>query len=643
MRRSAALVTALSFVVVAFFAVSRARSNHGSAQGADATVAATAPPGPAHRYVVGSELTYALGYESDGTMDVGGEGTARLSSRFRARLVRTVVADAEHGHHLVLYRFLDAEVIVAVNESNAGAAASEVARALAEGVLADEAPDGHVVSMRAPPAASSLSLSFARTLLAALQVTLPERPGPTWNARETDTNGDTIATYAIVGDRAPANGALAVKKTKRAASATTSTEQGEWAALTRGESRTTGATEIDFDLERGSTKELASEQTVESLLGSLQIATTKTKLDMDRTAERTLDAPALAALVASIAALQAADAAPLNARSTVDLEATKTKASKHWLGTSTLPELVAALRASEGRAQDARHFDLFLKLHALTYLHPDACAHVARLLAPLDPTGSSFQVTLAALGATGSKEAQAALVAQLRAPATSGEAKKHIIAALGMLAFPDEGAEAALRAIRDESTTKELAATAALSLGIMAKSLRERSPKRANAIVDEALGGALADEKDESRLLLDLSVLGNTASPRIQHDVLRWSHATSTPVRGQAAFALRLVRTEEAEARLLELLAGDEDSALRSRIATALSYREASARGFAVQRARVSADPDPGVRAALLRNLHAMRELFPEAIAVLEERRRADPDAKVRQIADGLLGSTVRE
>ena len=643
MRRSAALVTALSFVLLALFAASRARSNHGPAQGADATVAATAAPGPAHRYVVGRELTYALGYESDGTMDVGGEGTARLSSRFRARLVRTVVADAEHGHHLVLYRFLDAEVIVAVNESNAGAAASDVARSLAEGVLADEAPDGHVVSMRAPPAASSLSLSFARTLLAALQVTLPERSGPTWNARETDTNGETIATYAIVGDRAPANGALAVKKTKRPATATTSTEQGEWAALTRGESRTTGATEIDFDLERGATKELASEQTVESLLGALQIATTKTKLDVERTAERTLDAPALTALLGSIAALRAADPAPLNARSTVDVEATKIKASKHWLGTSTLPELVAALRASEGRAQDARHFDLFLKLHALTYLHPDECAHVARLLAPLDPKGSSFQVLLAALGATGSKEAQAALVAQLRAPATSGEAKKHVIAALGMIAFPDEVAEAALRSIRDESTTKELAATAALSLGIMAKSLADRSPKRANAIVDEALGGALADEKDESRLLLDLSILGNTASPRIQHDVLRWSHATSTSVRGQAAFALRLVRTEQAEARLLEVLAGDEDPALRSRIAAALSYRDASARGFEVQRARVSADPDPGVRAALLRNLHAMREVFPDALAVLEERRRADPDAKVRQIADGLLGSTVRE
>ena len=643
MRRSAALVTALVFVLLALFAASRARSNHEAAQGADASVAATAAPAAAHRYVVGSELTYALAYESDGTMDVGGEGTARLSSRFRARLVRTVVADAENGHHLVLYRFLDAEVIVAVNESNAAAAASEVARSLAEGVLADEASDGHVVSMRASPAASSLSLSFARTLLSALQVTLPERPLPTWNARETDTNGDYIATYAIVGDRAPANVALAMKKTKRSALATAHTEQGEWAALTRGESRTTGATEIDFDLERGATKELASEQTVESLLGALQIATTKTKLDAERTAERTLDAPALAALLASIAALRAADAAPLSARSTVDLEATKTKASKQWLGTSTLPELVAALRASEGRAQDARHFDLFLKIHALTYLHPDECARVARLLAPLDPKGSSFQVLLAALGATGSKEAQAALVAQLRAPATSGEVKKHVIAALGMVTFPDEDAEAALRSIRDESTTKELAGTAALSLGIMAKSLRERSPKRANAIVDEALAGALADERDESRLLLDLSILGNTASPRIQHDVLRWSHATSTSVRGQAAFALRLVRTEEAEARLLEIVAGDEDPALRSRIAVALSYRDASARGFAVQRVRVSADPDPGVRAALLRNLHAMRDVFPDALAVLEERRRADPDAKVRQIADELLGTTARE
>jgi hypothetical protein len=61
------------------------------------------------------------------------------------------------------------------------------------------------------------------------------------------------------------------------------------------------------------------------------------------------------------------------------------------------------------------------------------------------------------------------------------------------------------------------------------------------------------------------------------------------------------------------------------------------------QRVRASADPDPGVRAALLGNLYAMREVHPEVIAVLEERRRADVDPKVRQIADSLLGSAARE
>ena len=517
MRRRAALAAALLLVTVGAFAALRVRGSTGAgasageagAPSADGVVA-DASPDAAHRYVLGSELTYTLAYESDGTMDLAAEGAARLSSRFHARLVRTVVADADRGNHLVLYRFLDADVLVAINESNAAGAASEVATSLAEGVVAEESPDGHVVSLRTSPAASALALSFARTLLGALQVTLPARLAPTWNARETDTNGDYIATYAIVGDRAPANGALALKKTKRASRSSTSTstsaEQGEWAALTRGESRTIGATEIDFDLQRGAMKELASEQTVESMLGALQVATTKTKLDAERTGERMLDAPALVALLASIAALRAAEPAPLNARSAVDLEATKTNASKHWLGTSTLPELVTALHASDGRAQDDRHFDLFLKLHAYTYLHPEECARVARLLAPLDPSRSSFQVLLAALGATGSREAQAALVTSLRAPATSVEAKKHVIATLGMLAVPGDDAEAALRSVRDESATTELAGTAALSLAIMAKSLAARSPKRANAIVDEALARAVADEHDEARLLLDLAV-----------------------------------------------------------------------------------------------------------------------------------------
>jgi hypothetical protein len=645
MRRRAGLVTALLFVLVAAFAVRHAREP-GERLAADGG-AATGEPAPrraVHRYAPGTELTYTLGYESDGTMDVGGGGgEARLSSRLRARLVRTVVAEAESGHHLVLYRFLDADVILAVNESNAASAASEVARSLAEGVLADEAPDGRVVSMRASSTASNLALSFARTLLAGLQVTLPERWSPAWNARETDPNGDYLASYVVVAEPSPAQGVLALKKTQRAARSVAAPERGDWAAVTRGEARTTGATEIDFDLERGTTKELASEQSIESMLGTLQVATTRTKLDAERTGERTLDAPALAALLASIAGLRAAEAAPLSARSSIDQEATKLQASRHWLGRATLQDLVLALRASEGRAQDDRHFDLFLKLHALTYLHPDECTRVARLLPGLEPNGSSFQVVLAALGATGSNEAQASLVASLRAPGTSNDAKKQLIATLGMLVFPSDDAQAALRTLRDRSPIPELADTAALSLGIMARSLASRSPARADAIVDDALARALADENDEPRLRLDLSIVGNTASPRIEHDVLRWSRSASAPVRQQAAFALRFVRTDAAEARLLELLAGDADPALRSRVASALSYRDASAHGLDVQRALASADPDPGVRAALLGNLYAMREVHPEVIAVLEERRRADADPKVRQVADALLGSAAPE
>jgi hypothetical protein len=645
MRRRAALVTALLFVLVAAFAVQRARERgDGVTPHAGEVTGEPVPRRAVHRYALGSELTYTLAYESDGTMDVGGGGgEARLSSRLRARLVRTVVAEAESGHHLVLYRFLDADVILAVNESNAASAASDVASALAEGVLADEAPDGRVVSMRASSTASSLALSFARTLLSGLQVTLPERWSPAWNARESDTNGDYLASYAVVAEPSPAKGVLALKKTQRAARSAATPEHGDWAGVTRGEARTTGATEIDFDLERGATKELASEQSIESMLGTLRVATTRTKLDAERTGERTLDAPALATLLASIAALRASEPAPLSTRSSIDGEATKLQASRHWLGRATLPDLVLALRASEGRTQDDRHFDLFLKLHALTYLRPDECARVARLLPGLDPSRSSFQVVLAALGATGSNEAQASLVALLRAPETSSDAKKQLIATLGMLTLPGDDAQAALRTVRDHSPVPELADTAALSLGIMARSLASRSPARANAIVEDALTRARADENDEPRLRLDLSILGNTASPRIEHDVLGWSRSASAPIRQQAAFALRFVRSDAAEARLLELLAGDDDPALRSRVASALSYRDASAHGLDVQRARASADSDPGVRATLLGNLYAMREVHPEVIAVLEERRRADADPKVRQIADTLLGSAVRD
>lgn len=217
------------------------------------------------------------------------------------------------------------------------------------------------------------------------------------------------------------------------------------------------------------------------------------------------------------------------------------------------------------------------------------------------------------------------------------DAQLAIIPSLGMLSHPLPETEDAVRGLRDSASREDVRQTASLALGIMARSVASTSPDRATRIVDDALARLARAEGSEPAQLFELTVLGNTGSPRIANDVLRLSRSASSPVRAQAAFALRFVPTLAAEARLLEQLTLDDDVYVRARAATALSYRERTDTSARVQRTRAIEEPDAAVRAELVRTLFAMRATDLDALAVVLDRRSHDPEESVRAVAAAFL------
>ena len=321
----------------------------------------------AHRYDAGHEATYAVSYSSDGTVSGAGDesaGASSLASSVRGRLVRTVMGPASlEGHALVLFRFVDTAVTVSIDESPHPVEAARVESALTRGFLAEVAPSGAIVALRLDPDATPLARSFARTLAASTQVTLPAAPLARWQAREVDTKGPHAASYALVADARPPGDRLAIRRTTLPLDARG--EQGDpLAALLRGETVTSGVAEIDFDVAGGELVEIASDETSDSSLGGRKIAHASSTFEAERISDRTLTKRELEALAEDCATLRDAPPTPLDARDPASVALAREEASRHWLGGATLVEIARGLddeARRPSRPKEGRAFDLFLK------------------------------------------------------------------------------------------------------------------------------------------------------------------------------------------------------------------------------------------------------------------------------------------
>jgi HEAT repeat protein len=198
------------------------------------------------------------------------------------------------------------------------------------------------------------------------------------------------------------------------------------------------------------------------------------------------------------------------------------------------------------------------------------------------------------LGSAGSPTAQAALVRSIEDPRWDREDRLHQMVALSMVEQPTE---ATVSFLQEQAESGEQAHQARLGLGIAADRLRQREPKRADAVV-AALVQGLENAKTTIERRHYLTALGNTRHPDALEPILGFVEASDPHDRSAAMNALRFQRAEAAIAALSQGMLVDRDASVRAAAVQSAAYPPASPALLAALRDCAERDSEESVRRA---------------------------------------------
>jgi len=629
-----------------------------------ATVLVMEAASSAYRFVSGESMVYQLDYASESLSDFSAlfkgqqspsakeRATSSLDHAFRVVVRGELVAkviEKNTGGFTIAYGLRSPTVRLNADGQEAANEAQTVQTDLSKDVFAAINPQGRVLAVRFDPVTSKLSQSFARTLLASTQFVLPVEQISDlhqWETQEDDPNGQYTARYQAEHDSsngAPGNpqaNLLRIRKTKVSyLQPDRNIKPGEFDVATTISPQ--GSLVARFDLSEGHLVSLSGSESQITVVAGKKVARSETTLRLNFLGKEILKPAELSLLRAASAEREkVAAAVPLSAKPSK--EEREAFIQRTELGDATLEGLLADLAKAEG-STDKPNDDtpLYLKFKALVYLHPEYCATLAKILSTADPNSLTMRVLAGALGAVGRPEAQAALATAIKSRSADWRALSSLIPTLGMVESPTQLAEDTLLDLASSSPIPDIASTAQLSLGIMARNLTGTSPERAAKIVDLFIGkiGASPSQDTTRQLLL---ALGNAGSARALPTITQFITDPSAAVRSAAVLALRFIDSSQADDLLIKALTSDPEDTVRLEAATALKFREMNADTFEAQKRVFLTDNAVSVRLAVLNNLWQAHEKFPEAYKLVKRAAVKDVSKDVHQAAANIIAKSPK-
>lgn len=276
------------------------------------------------------------------------------------------------------------------------------------------------------------------------------------------------------------------------------------------------------------------------------------------------------------------------------------------LGTSDWAQLRAQMQALAGKTPWPQ--DLYLKVKAWIFLHPNDLSAVREPLRVAAADSSEFKGLVKALTAAAHPEAQALLAAILDERGGEEEAGERLVMSLGLVAGPTLATQRTLE--RLAASASPLARGAKLSLGIVGNRLKRTDPARATAI-EEALWKSLREGNREEQVGA-LSALGNLGPSRID-ELEPFLQSPESELRGQAYYALRFSNHPQLAQRWAQAYRSESDQAARERILAGLSLREPDALWLASVEALVSSPLQAASIQSLARLILRHAASYPEA------------------------------
>jgi len=643
-----------------------AAESPGSKNGATdpAVTAQTAAPALAYRHIPGERLVYQLDYSSSSVSDlqVLFEGTdspgksgevvqSGLSQSFKTTVqgeLAITVLDQRADRVLTAYRLLGPQVTLVANGQEALSQAEAIKAALSQAIFAEVSSRGRVLSVRFDPAIDNFSQNFARALLALTQFVLPDARATgarQWEVQEDDPNGQYVARYEAEppapeqGSGESRTGLKTFRKTKlRYLTPHQKTRPGKLQVSTT--IKPEGSLVARFDVGGGHLYSFRGTEGQIIIMAGKTVARAQTTLHLEFRRKERLSVEELAGMRnASVARNMVARAVPLSA--TISKHERESIIQRSELGEETLESLVAQLAKaeSEGKRRDT---PLYLKFKALVYLHPETSSSLGKLLYAAHPQSLTTSILTGALSAAGHPQAQEALVNVIRARPNDSPALLTLVKALGSVESPTMLAEKTLRALAANAPDWNVATTAQLALGTMARNLADTSPERAGKIVKWAIN-EINSSTSEDRTRLFLLVLGNAGSIQALPTITRFVADPSPAVRSTAVLALRWIESSKADLLLTKALSSDPDPAVRLEATFALSFREPTPTTFQAQKRAFLGDEAVMVRLAALENLWNVHKSFPEVRQLVKQCATNDPSKEVRKAATEIMAMYPRD
>jgi hypothetical protein len=474
--------------------------------------------------------------------------------------------------------------------------------------------DGRIEEVYVDAAAPPLARDLLRSLALATQVVVPGDRARAWTVEERDGVGEYLASYAREGD------VVTKAKDRYRAGA---------AELARRDVAIDSATRYRLGQD-GWPQVVDADETLRVAAADAMPAVTIRSSQRLRLSRTDRDAGAIGAFRRARPGLVAA-----TARGAAAPDGAGAPDDRRTLAGATYPELLEALRAAAEPDADPRaRGSLMAKLVALFRLDPGA--HEEAIAEIRGGAGEPLAAgLLAALGAAGTPEAQAAVREVLGDGDVEPAVRAHAAIALGMTPSPDAETVSALdRSTRgDDPQARHVAE---LALGNTAHrtgdaALRTRAVER---LLELWVAAATPDDQ-----VIALEALGNTGDPRILEVVRGALAAPHDRVRASAARALRFVPHPAADQLLGTALASDAAAPVRIAAVDAAGYRVLapllSALGASLER-----DPDEAVRVSVVLRLGGRLRDTAAVRPLLERASRHDRAEAVREAAQRALAAS---
>jgi HEAT repeats len=450
----------------------------------------------------------------------------------------------------------------------------------------------------------------------------PAADSGSWQARELDSGGEYLASYARLGSK----GSYSKQKLKYLrVMGPKGLESRGAEAQTVISSRATFAMGSDGRLARLRLQEISGLNVSEQAAGSepafrIQVELSLELLEASTVASAALDRP-LEDLLATDVVLAAAEGRSADQEGDRDLVAGATVASLID-DLSRLPK-----DASKDRAA------IQARLAALLRSEPKSIGETITRIRGKD---AESQLLIAALAGAGTPETQSALVDLALDASLDKGTKEQVLANVVALDEPSRETAERLRPLLSDPDP-EVRAQAGLAIGATARKLGETDPEAASAATAN-LTRQVAQSTNEEEKLWAIRSLGNSGNPSALPPLTEALGSDATAMREAAAQSLRFIPGTEADRLISQTIASDSSEDVRSAALFAARFRESELVDGAVESSARS-DASEAVRQRAIQTLGRRVRESNAPIETLAFVAENDVSAQNRESARRILDS----